>query len=105
MHKITVASFPASVPLGLVSTQADSCSTCPAKLLFCQNGAAVVMIVDFAHIQGYEEWREGVFARNELNIRAKAPFPLLSRSSVQRGGGAYFGSLWQKQKQQQMKGE
>ena len=45
------------------------------------------MIVDFAHIQGYEEWREGVYAQNELNIRAKAPFPLLSKSSVQKGGG------------------
>ena len=102
---MTVTLFPASVPLGLVSTQADSCSTCSPKLLFCQKGAAVVMIVDFAHIQGYEEWREGVYAQNELNIRAKAPFPLLSKSSVQKGGGAYFRGLWQKQKQQQMKRE
>ena len=84
----------ALVPLGLVSTQAllISRSTRSAKLFFFQKAAAVVMIVDFAHIQGYEERREGAYARDELNIRANAPSPLMSKSSVQKGG-AYFREL------------
>ena len=40
-----------------------------------------------ARTQDYEERREGVYARDELNIRANAPFPLLSKSSVEKGGG------------------
>ena len=69
----------ASVPLGLVSTQAllISRSTHSAKLPFFQKAAAVVMIDDFSHIQGYEEWREGAYTQDELNIRANAPSPLL----------------------------
>ena len=45
------------------------------------------MIVEFTRIQDYEEWREGPYARDELNIRANAPSPLLFKSSVQKGGG------------------
>ena len=53
------------------------------------------MIVDFARIQGYEERKEGAYARDEVNIRANAPRPVLSRSSVQKEGrrGVFFGSL------------
>ena len=45
----------ASVPLGLVSTQAPliSRSTRSAKLPFFQKAAAVVVIDDFSRIQGY----------------------------------------------------
>ena len=84
----------ASVLLGLVSTQAPliSRSTRSAKLPFFQKAAAVVVIVEFACIQDYEERREGAYARDELNIRANAPSPLLSKSSVQKGG-RIFGSL------------
>ena len=56
------------------------------------------VIVDFARIQGYEERREGAYARDELNIHANAPSPLLSKSSVQKGGGAYFRELTVMQK-------
>ena len=50
------------------------------------------MIVDFAHIQGYEEWREGVYARNELNIRAKPPshFCLKVLCKKEVGGGVFW---------------
>ena len=86
----------ASVPPGLVSRQAllISCSTRSAKLSFFQKAAAVVVIVEFAcaRIQDYEERREGAYARDELNVRANAPYPLLSKSSVQKGG-AYFREL------------
>ena len=84
----------ASVPLGLVSMQAPliSRSTRSAKLPFFQKAVAVVMIADFACIQGYKERREGVYVRDKLNIRANAPSPLLSKSSVQKGG-AYFWEL------------
>ena len=40
----------ASVPLGL-----DQCSTCSAKLPFIQKAAEVVVIVELARIQDYEE--------------------------------------------------
>ena len=84
----------ASVPLGLVSTQAQliSRSTRPVKLPFFQKAASVVVIVEFARIQDYGERREGVNARDELNIRANAPSPLLFKNSVQKGG-AYFREL------------
>ena len=49
------------------------------------------MIVEFARAY-YEERREGAYVRDELNIGANAPFPLLSKSSVQKGG-VIFGSL------------
>ena len=42
--------------------------------------------------QDHEEWREEAYARDELNIRANAPSPLLPKSSVQKGG-AYFREL------------
>ena len=60
----------ASVPLDLVSTQVllISRGTRSAKLSFFQKAVAVVMIVDFTCIQGYEEWREGAYAQDELNI-------------------------------------
>ena len=60
----------ASVPLGLVATQAQliSRSTRSAKLPFFQKAAAVVVIVDFARIQGYEERMERSYARDEVNI-------------------------------------
>ena len=71
----------ASVPLGLVSTQAllISRSTRSAKLPFFQKAAAVVVIVKFMRIQDYKERREGAYAPDELNIWANAPFPLLSK--------------------------
>ena len=49
----------ASVPLGLVSTQAAliSHSTRSAKLPFFQKATAVVMIVEFVRIQEYEKRR------------------------------------------------
>ena len=82
------------VPLGLVSTQVPliSRSTCLVKLLFFQKATAVVVIVSFARIQGYKERREGAYALDELNIRANAPSPLLSKSSAQTGR-SIFGSL------------
>ena len=87
----------ASVPLGLVATQAQliSRSTRSAKLPFFQKAAAIVVIVDFARIQGYEERKEGAYARDAVNIRANAPAPVLSKSSVQKGGrrGVFFGNL------------
>ena len=43
-------------------------------------------------IQDYEDRMEGVYAQDELNIWANAPFSLLSKSSVQKGG-PYFGEL------------
>ena len=84
----------ASVPLGLVSTQAPpiSRSTGSVKLPFFRKAVAVVVIVDFACIQDYEEWREGEYARDKLNIQANAPSPLWSESSVQEGG-TYFREL------------
>ena len=86
----------ASVPLGLVATQVQliSRSTRSVKLPFFQKAAAVVVIVDFARIQGYEE-RERAYAQDEVNIRANAPSPGLSKSNVQKGGrrGVFFGSL------------
>ena len=46
------------------------------------------MIVKFcAYLQDYKEQREGVYAWDELNIWANAPFPLLSKNSVQKGEG------------------
>ena len=32
------------------------------------------------------------YARDELNIRANAPSPLFSKSSVQKGGGVFSGA-------------
>ena len=83
-----------SVPLGLVSTQVPltSSSTRSVKLPFFQKAATVVVIVDFARTQDYDKWREEAYARDELNIRANAPSPLLSKSSVQKRG-AYFWEL------------
>ena len=48
------------------------------------------MIVKFECIQDYEEWREGVYAQDELNVRANPPSPLLSKSSVKKVEGSYF---------------
>ena len=50
------------------------------------------MIVDSTHIQDYKEQREEAYAQEKLNIRANAPSPLSSKSSVQKGG-AYFREL------------
>ena len=85
----------ASVPFGLVPTQAPLISRSKAKLPFFQKAAAVV-VVDFARVQDYEERSEGAYAR------ANAPSLPLSKRSVQKGGGAYFRELtvtlnrWQK---------
>ena len=79
----------ASMPLGLVSTKVllVSCSTHSAKLLFFQKTSIVC-------IEDCEEWREGVYAQNKLNIRANVPFELLPQSSVQIGGGRHiYGTL------------
>ena len=89
----------ALVPLGLVSTQVPqiSCTTRSTKLPFFQKATAVVVIVEFTRIQDYEERREGVYARDKLNIQPNAPSPLLSKSSVQKvvckKWGRIFGSL------------
>ena len=83
----------ASVPLGLVSTQAPliSRSTRPAKLPFFQKTAAVVVIVDFARVCK-TTGNGGRGRMHETNcIRANAPSPLLSKSSVQKGGGVLSG--------------
>ena len=79
----------ASAPLGLVATQAPmiSSNTGSAEQLFFQKAAAVVMIFKFVHLQ--EKWRDGAYTRDKLNIQAKAPSLLLSKSSVQNKG-AYF---------------
>ena len=60
----------ASVPLGLVSVQAQliSRNTRSVKLAFVQKATAVVIIAEFVRIQDYEKWREGVYARDKLNI-------------------------------------
>ena len=60
----------ASVPLGLVSAQAQLISRIArsVKLAFFQKAAAVVIIVEFARIQDYEKWREEAYARDKLNI-------------------------------------
>ena len=47
-----------------------------------------------AHIEDYEKRRERAYARNKLNIRANAPFPLLSKSSVQKGGRGVFSGAY-----------
>ena len=88
----------ASLPLGLVSTQALLISrcTCSATLLLFQKALAVIIVIEFVRIQDYEEQREG-YAQDELNIRANAPSPLFSKRSVQKEGGGerrhIFGSL------------
>ena len=78
----------ASVPLGLAPAQAPliSRSARSAKVPFIQKAETVVVVVEFARIQDYDERREGAYVRDELNIRANAPPPqLLSKSSVQKG--------------------
>ena len=93
---VTTDDAVASVSLGLVSTQVPliSCSTHSVKLPFFQKALAVVVIVKFA--RSYSRLREteggGAYAQDELNIRASAPSPLLSKSGVQKGG-AYFREL------------
>ena len=67
-------------------------STRSVKLLFFQKAAAVVVIVEFARSQNYEERREGAYVRDKLNIQANAPSPLLSKKSVQKGGGIFSGA-------------
>ena len=58
-----------------------------------QKALAVIIVIEVVHIQDYEELREG-YAQDKLNIRANAPSPLFSKSSVQKGLGAHiFGSL------------
>ena len=86
----------ASVPLGLVSTQAPliSRSTRSVKLPFFQKAVAVVVIVDFACTQDYVEVRKGAYAQDELNIRPNAPSHFcLKVRSVHKGGGRIVGSL------------
>ena len=100
-HELTRSNPPLSLtiqvalmPFGLVSMQALLIfrSIRPAKPLFFQKATSIIVIVEFARIQDYEEWREGTYARDELNIQANAPSPHLSKSSVQKGE-AYFWEL------------
>ena len=72
--------------LGLVSTQAPliSCSTRSSKLPFIQKAVAVVAIVWGMVGRAY--------VRDEINIRANAPSPLLPQTSMQKGE-RIFGSL------------
>ena len=82
------------MPLGLVSMQAPliSCSTRSAKLPLFQKATAVIVIVDFTRTAAGER-REGAYARDELNIRASAPSPVLSKSTVQKGGAYFLGPI------------
>ena len=86
LSPVTLTLQVASVPLGLVSMQAPliSCSTRSAKLSFFQKAVAVVVIVEFKTTR-----MEGVYARDELNIRANAPSPLLSKVVSKKGGGVF----------------
>ena len=81
------------VTTGLVSTQTAliSHNRCSVKLPFFWKAAAVNMIVDIVHIKDCEELR-GAYAWDELNIRANAPFPLISQTSVEMGG--VFSEAW-----------
>ena len=42
-----------------------------ATLPFFQKATAVVVIVEFTHIQDYEKQREGAYAQDKLNIQAR----------------------------------
>ena len=72
------------MPLGLLSTQAPLIfhSKRLANLLFFQKAVAVVMIVNLTCTKDCEEQREGMYARDKLNIQANALSPLLPQSSV-----------------------
>ena len=52
---------------------------------FFKKAVAVIVIVDFARIQNYDDLREGAYARDKLNIQANTPSLLLSKSHVQKG--------------------
>ena len=84
----------ALMPLGLVLTQAllISCSTRLSKLLYFQKAAAVVTIVDLAHIKDCKEQREGSICTRQIEYSSIGPSPLLPQSSVQKEGG-YFWEL------------
>ena len=56
--------------------------------IFFWKAAAVNVIVDIVHIKDCAESR-GAYARDELKIRANAPSPLLSQTSVKMGGGIF----------------
>ena len=51
------------------------------------------MIVEFARIQDYKDWREGAYARDKLTIWANAPSPLLPKVVCKKkkgwGGGVF----------------
>ena len=82
----------ALVLLGLVSMQVPliSCSTRSVKLLFFQKATAVVVIVKFKTTR---TGGRGVCTRR-TEYSSKRPIPLLSKSSVQKGGGgAHFWEL------------
>ena len=83
------------------NTSAADCPQCTfSEADVFQKAAAVVVIVHLGHIQDSRLWvmEEGVYACDELNIRANAPSPFLPQSSVQNrvgwgvGGGHTFGS-------------
>ena len=85
----------ASVPLGLAPTQAPliSRSARSAKLPFIQKAETVVVVVEFARIQDYDERREGAYVRDELNIRANAPPPNFCLKVVcKKGRGVISGA-------------
>ena len=76
----------ASLPLSINTSTGDfPWYIRSTKLLFFQKFTAVVVIVDLARIQYYEEWKEGEYVWDEFNIRANTPSPLLPQSSVKKG--------------------
>ena len=72
------------------ASAADFHSTHSVNLLFLLKAAAVVMSVEFVCIQDYKERREGVYARDELNIQANAPHFCLK--VVCKKGGVFSGA-------------
>ena len=79
----------ASMPLGLVSTQASliSCSTRSSKLPFIQKAAAIVTIV-WGTVGGAYGW-------DKINIWTNTPSPTFGSKFCAKSweGGAYFGKL------------
>ena len=77
----------ASMPLGLVSTQGPliSSSTRSLKLPFIQKVAAVIVRIVWETVGR-------TYVQDKINIQANIPSPLLTQSSVQKGG-CIFGSL------------
>ena len=82
----------ASVPLGLVSTQAPLVSS---SNTFSEAARQLSWLSNLrVRTQDHEERREGAYAQDELDIRANAPSPLLPKSTVQKGGGGVFSGAY-----------